>query len=211
MDMLSYLLAKNSQGGGGGGSSVIVKSFTSTSVEPLIKADYTSKGFYINKDFTNDRMYYKDEADGNNANLPNNILFFELTSDIETAQVGDKVGYYYAVGTRRNTASPDLIGNLMRGDIVKNDPQYSYNSKYYDFSSNSSRAYWWLTNNDQLFYGVKKYDAIPELNVDRTYTNAKQLTSKKYVDELPTTYTGYDATKTQVLKNVNGTFTWVDE
>lgn len=36
-------------------------------------------------------------------------------------------------------------------------------------------------------------------------------TSKKYVDDLPTTYTGYDATKTQVLKNVNGTLTWVDE
>lgn len=34
---------------------------------------------------------------------------------------------------------------------------------------------------------------------------------KKYVDDKPTTYTGYDATKTQVLKNVNGTLTWVDE
>ena len=34
---------------------------------------------------------------------------------------------------------------------------------------------------------------------------------KKYVDDKPTTYTGYDATKTQVLKNINGTLTWVDE
>lgn len=35
--------------------------------------------------------------------------------------------------------------------------------------------------------------------------------NKLYVDSLPTTYSGYDATKTQVLKNVNGTLTWVDE
>lgn len=35
--------------------------------------------------------------------------------------------------------------------------------------------------------------------------------TKKYVDDKITSYTGYDATKTQVLKNVNGTLTWVDE
>ena len=165
---------------GGGGS---VKTFTSTSASPLIKANNKDVGIYINSEFTNDRMYYKDEASGNNSNLLNNILFFELTSDIDTAQIGDKVGYYYAVGTRRNTASPDLIGNLMRGDIVKNDPQYTWNSAYYDFSSNSSRAYWWLTNNDQSFYGTKKFDAIPELTTARVYSNNNQLTSKKYVDD----------------------------
>ena len=27
----------------------------------------------------------------------------------------------------------------------------------------------------------------------------------------PTDYTGYDATKTQTLKNVSGTLTWVDD
>ena len=35
--------------------------------------------------------------------------------------------------------------------------------------------------------------------------------TKKYVDNKLTTYSGYDVTKTQVLKNVNGTLTWVDE
>ena len=35
------------------------------------------------------------------------------------------------------------------------------------------------------------------------------LSANGYV--VPTSITGYDATKTQVLKNVNGTFTWVDE
>lgn len=38
-----------------------------------------------------------------------------------------------------------------------------------------------------------------------------QPATAKYVDDKPTTYAGYDATKTQVLKNINGTLTWVDE
>ena len=48
-------------------------------------------------------------------------------------------------------------------------------------------------------------------SISYTPTNNYNPATKKYVDELLTTYTGYDATKTQVLKNVNGTFTWVDE
>ena len=35
--------------------------------------------------------------------------------------------------------------------------------------------------------------------------------TKKYVDDKLTSLTGYDASKTQVLKNVNGTLTWVSE
>ena len=46
-----------------------------------------------------------------------------------------------------------------------------------------------------------------ELNPDVYKVSA----TKKYVDDKVTTYSGYDATKTQVLKNVNGTLTWVDE
>lgn len=38
-----------------------------------------------------------------------------------------------------------------------------------------------------------------------------EWTSQSYVNDKPTTYAGYDATKTQVLKNINGTLTWVDE
>jgi len=35
--------------------------------------------------------------------------------------------------------------------------------------------------------------------------------TKKYVDDKLSSLSGYDATKTQVLKNVSGTLTWVDE
>lgn len=44
-----------------------------------------------------------------------------------------------------------------------------------------------------------------------TPTSNYHPATKKYVDDLLKSYTGYDETKTQVLKNVNGTLTWQNE
>lgn len=44
-----------------------------------------------------------------------------------------------------------------------------------------------------------------------TPTSNYNPATKKYADDLPKSYTGYDATKTQILKNVNGNLTWVNE
>lgn len=37
------------------------------------------------------------------------------------------------------------------------------------------------------------------------------IANKKYIDDKPKSYTGYDATKTQTLKNINGVLTWVSD
>ena len=34
---------------------------------------------------------------------------------------------------------------------------------------------------------------------------------KRQIDDLPKSYAGYDATKTQTLKNINGVLTWVSD
>lgn len=47
-------------------------------------------------------------------------------------------------------------------------------------------------------------DGNPQYKIN----NTKDISGKQ---DVLTTATGYDATKTQVLKNVNGTLTWVDE
>lgn len=76
-----------------------------------------------------------------------------------------------------------------------------------------------FTANRMLLY---KSGDLSLSNLNSSFLNRKNTTSytpigdynpatKKYVDDLPTTYAGYDATKTQVLKNINGTLTWVDE
>lgn len=58
--------------------------------------------------------------------------------------------------------------------------------------------------------------AIVRANTQSTYdplfiadpTNINHAATKKYVDEKLTTIAGYDATKTQTLKNINGVLTW---
>lgn len=52
-----------------------------------------------------------------------------------------------------------------------------------------------------------------ELNNTKRYTpiNDYNPAHKKYVDDKLTTFSGYDNTKTQLLKNINGVITWVDE
>ena len=58
------------------------------------------------------------------------------------------------------------------------------------------------------------FDYMSFNSVKPNYLTSNSLSSyaqKTYVDNKPTTYAGYDASKTQVLKNINGTLTWVDE
>jgi len=50
-----------------------------------------------------------------------------------------------------------------------------------------------------------------ENTMEYTPTGDYNPATKKYVDDKLTTLASYDATKTQVLKNINGTLTWVDE
>ena len=99
--------------------------------------------------------------------------------------------------------------------------EYYYNtSTYYEnymniyIEVNGTRAS--LTQQSSFSTG-KNYNIYGEwwfYKLPKTYSNPTDqngLTRKGYVDSLPTTYAGYDATKTQVLKNINGTLTWQDE
>lgn len=70
------------------------------------------------------------------------------------------------------------------------------------------------SDTSQQIYGqFNFYHALPISSLVPSRDN--ELTNKKYVDDTIKTHyekmTGYDATKTQVLKNINGTLTWVDE
>ena len=76
-------------------------------------------------------------------------------------------------------------------------------SKYYDMYTMVKQ------DKNSNISGVLTFNALPKSSV--TPTDNNHLTRKGYVDALPTTYAGYDATKTQVLKNINGVLTWQDE
>jgi hypothetical protein len=79
----------------------------------------------------------------------------------------------------------------------------------YMFSSTISPIL--ASNDNKGYYGNN--DTVLTLG---NYTEFKPTgdynpATKKYVDDLLKGYSGYDESKTQVLKNINGTFTWVDE
>lgn len=69
---------------------------------------------------------------------------------------------------------------------------------------------------------IRNYEGSVPFTTDRlalTTVNSKAYTptgdynpaTKKYVDDYLTTITGYDATKTQTLKNINGVLSWQDD
>lgn len=95
-----------------------------------------------------------------------------------------------------------------------------YPLQYYDFNINYEKYSAYIgniltTNRMSYNYSVRhisdswNFTLLPTSSVNPT--SADEFTRKGYVDALPTTYSGYDATKTQVLKNINGTLTWVNE
>ena len=61
------------------------------------------------------------------------------------------------------------------------------------------------------------FQEIPYMSSDKQPTTNRQLAPKKYVDDKfsavpvfdPTSLSGYDSSATQILKNINGTLTWV--
>ena len=61
------------------------------------------------------------------------------------------------------------------------------------------------------------FQNYPYMSSDKQPTTNRQLTPKKYVDDKfsavpvfdPTSLSGYDSSATQILKNINGTLTWV--
>lgn len=109
--------------------------------------------------------------------------------------------YTYASGSDGRFTNNYIMSlelkQLCVNDIIWNGDTPTVGSfTYYNTNRASPLTSYVLTKENTTAYTPSKY-----------YHPA----TKKYVDDLPKTYTGYDATKTQVLKNVNGTLTWVDE
>ena len=93
-----------------------------------------------------------------------------------------------------------------------------FNDKRQGFTSQVTVNVNWI---DDIFHITSCYiigvpDNIVMIDINNTYrytpTGDYNPSTKLYTDK--THYenmTGYDATKTQVLKNINGTLTWVNE
>lgn len=88
---------------------------------------------------------------------------------------------------------------------------FTYNSGYKLFEFPSDKDFKWVTttpsdiNENDVYTVGANYDLVRGNAAEQKW---EPLAPKS---DLYKTYTGYDETKTQVLKNINGTLTWVEE
>ena len=101
-----------------------------------------------------------------------------------------------------------IIGNNRFGIYYYGGPLDISQSHEYIFSLDEVKNIVYK-NRENTIYGTITFTTTPKFT--KAPTTDEEATNKKYVDALPTTYAGYDATKTQVLKNINGVLTWQDE
>lgn len=96
----------------------------------------------------------------------------------------------------------------------------AYSSGYY--GDYSYKVYYFSKTTNSFTYSSNRIDNLVTSDYQNTFSklpycaktpeDATHLVNKKYVDK--THYeniTGYNSSKTQILKNINGTLTWVDE
>lgn len=159
-------------------------------------------GIYLVNYLSGQGQWYTDRSKNTRANFPMIYLLFlsqkigENAPNVNT-KIGFVSGYSYT-----DTKKKLIIYNI-----------YHTTSDTLNYDANTSSILYnnleVLTTTSQEITGTKTFLDVPRTSYDPSSNN--DLARKKYVDDRPKYYAGYDATKTQVLKNVNGTLTWVDE
>ena len=169
---------------------------TTSSTSPFIFAN-AKKGIYrYDSDSSYGYMYFKKD-EGSTSTLNANIstpIFLIVQKELKDVVGNEKFALLFGF-TKEEISTKSFYIN------TNNELKWVQNNHGTILSATGS----------QNIGGTKIFNAIPQQNGTTAPTQNNEFTNKKYVDDKPTTYTGYDATKTQVLKNINGTLTWVDE
>lgn len=107
-------------------------------------------------------------------------------------------------------ANDKTIDNINNKSITMDDFNYNEGYKIMSFDNSNCKFSWIkglqgeVVENDVYTVG-DNYDLV------RGNATEQKWESLAPKSDLYKTYTGYDETKTQVLKNINGTLTWVEE
>lgn len=88
---------------------------------------------------------------------------------------------------------------------------FTYNSGYKLFEFPSDKDFEWVTTTPSDINENDVYTVGPNYDLVRGNAAEQKWESLAPKSDLYKTYTGYDETKIQVLKNINGTLTWVEE
>ena len=88
---------------------------------------------------------------------------------------------------------------------------FVYNPGYKLFGFNDDETPYWITTTESDIVENDVYTVGPNYDLVRGNAVEQKWEPLAPKSDLYKTYTGYDETKTQVLKNINGTLTWVEE
>ena len=126
-------------------------------------------------------------------------------------------GTLFGGGWNPNTELPFLEVNTIPNGFVATCIYVKDENKVYRWS-NGANAY--QLQSQMIYYGYIKLSSdgfLQNLLIRQPYEGARYLLTDEIKEEVATkqadvtTLTGYDATKTQTLKNVSGVLTWVDD
>lgn len=126
-----------------------------------------------------------------NGNFPNPIKF----------KIPSKDTFVFADGT-------DSV-DVNYKSLTNNN--FTYNSGYKLFEFPSDKDFKWVTTTPSDINENDVYTVGANYDLVRGNAAEQKWESLAPKSDLYKTYTGYDETKTQVLKNINGTLTWVEE
>lgn len=196
-------------GGGGGGLPVIyVGSDNSNSNPFIIDLDTLQNGTIIVLDQSLKNFFVTMKGTPNVISLTLNSVYIFMFTNIHSNTPTD----YSKFSPLRLIQLDSRIAVI---SSIYTYMTFGFFSFYVDGKTLLHKTYYLYSNSivtkedDSEISGILTFTRLPKSSVNPTDNN--QFTRKGYVDNLPTTYSGYDATKTQVLKNINGNLTWVDE
>lgn len=153
---------------------------------------------------TDTKIYYIDDNSENNPFIfDENELGVYFFSDDDIAGFDNTKKTIYVKGTSSQTVATFLIDRTGYLKITKKYSQASNLEMFAVTNPSYSIDYGKLLVTIPTF--IKMNDSIAGSSITQSSEWGVDASS------LFTSLTGYDSTKTQVLKNVNGTLTWVDE
>lgn len=219
----------DSKAGGGGGVPLRLPSTSNNNPFDLTTA---KPGFYYVKPASYGSLFYIKFAD-NDVESFVKVMEIRVFKEYSDWQYGDIVAELRTGGSSYSEKADDYVRVFPL--IVSNNNSISRSQVYFESSPEQliKRNDKYVASNiaplfsttstyavgDYVIYynnGYKLYKCITAVTVagDWDSSNWAQTTVEEMVSSTsfdPTIITGYNASKTQILKHVNGTLTWVDE
>ena len=194
-----------------GGGDNIYKMYISIYSYTLLASDANSSHIYLTSYADKFTEFINSIGDGNGALL---YLYGSLNAATQSYYMVPQ-GYMFTLASEgksivNQTTIKFVSSYVVTNEITKLDNRAA--AKIYTLNINGTWTDNVFTCTSAAIYISTRFLLPTNNTTDYTPTNDYNPATKKYTDK--THYenmTGYDATKTQVLKNINGTLTWVNE